>query len=814
MGPPGTRDTAATRRRYFALAVAGGLVSSLIIGVTVGTRSSAPPRAGGSASQAAAQAASTKAPAPGSPAAKASAEDALANGAGAGAPPPQPLDSHAAKTPTVRIVQYHGYQVKVPGSWPVYDLASDPSRCVLFSTHAVYLGIPGTVQNCPANAVGHTESLLIQPASSASAPPSAIVLPGASTVLPQRTALPAAAAAAASVGQLIQVEVPGPGVLVTAAFGTNLAQIRAILAGATPGPSTSSGSGTSSRSGGSSGSGASSGSGPSATPSASSSASAASAPGSPPATQGLMATGSEPLRGQSASARRAPSAVAAPQLSGMTGSGLGFDTCTAPSVATMTAWLASPYRVVGTYLGGMNWACSYGNFNASWVRQVAGEGWRFMPLWVGRQAPCTNAPFVATITLAHANAQGRSEAASAVAAARKFGYGPGTPIYFDMEGYNSNPSCRRAVLNFLGAWTNGLHAAGYASGVYSSASSGIRNLAGQYGNASYPRPNDIWIADWTNVPVLTDPAVPNAFWANHQRLHQYSGPHGETWGGRAIQMDTDAADGLVAGLRTAPVLRGPVETAGPSELAVAPGHSARVQLTLRGMPNTPVTVRWQATAHAGLAVTPNHGTVDLWPGGVLSVPLTLKPSVSLPHRRYDVPIAVIAGSKVVATTFLLVSVVPAGQALPTPQPMVLYAADPASMSVAAATARALALPPGDVTGSFSRAWFATASGRYLVYAVGKAAANALYFNVCGWANPAKRPAGSTPFYYPGEPLRAPLGRYYFELSDMNTTAGTAALTTQLTQYAIAGTLPDYGSVAAAPAPPTLACLGSPNVPVP
>jgi hypothetical protein len=48
---------------------------------------------------------------------------------------------------------------------------------------------------------------------------------------------------------------------------------------------------------------------------------------------------------------------------------------------------------------------------------------------------------------------------------------------------------------------------------------------------------------------------------------------------------------------------------------------------------------------------------------------------------------------------------------------------------------------------------------------------------------------------------------------MNTTAGTAALTTQLTQYAIAGTLPDYGSVAAAPAPPTFACLGSPNVPV-
>src|SRR5215467_1518295 len=174
MGPPGTRDTAATRRRYFALAAAGGLVTSLIIGVTMGTHSSGPPRAGVSASRtAAAQTASTKAPAPGSPAAKASEQDALSGGAAASAPPPQPLVSHAAKAPIVRTVRYHGYQVKVPGSWPVYDLASDPSRCVLFSTHAVYLGTPGTVQNCPANAVGHTESLLIQPASSASAPPSA-----------------------------------------------------------------------------------------------------------------------------------------------------------------------------------------------------------------------------------------------------------------------------------------------------------------------------------------------------------------------------------------------------------------------------------------------------------------------------------------------------------------------------------------------------------------------------------------------------------------------------------------------------------------
>ena len=69
--------------------------------------------------------------------------------------------------------------------------------------------------------------------------------------------------------------------------------------------------------------------------------------------------------------------------------GLGIDACTAPSVATMTDWLASAYRVIGTYLGGDNWACDYGNFTSAWASQVAAEGWRYIPIWVGPQAPCT-----------------------------------------------------------------------------------------------------------------------------------------------------------------------------------------------------------------------------------------------------------------------------------------------------------------------------------------------------------------------------------------------------------------------------------------
>ena len=238
MGPSGTRDTASVRRRYFALAVAVGLAATLALAVTIGPHSSAAPSTQKAAARTvttrtATQAVSAATPVPGNPAAKAAAEAALAGNPAADAPPPQPLDSHAAKTPLTRVVQYHGYQVTVPGSWPVYDLAANPSRCVLFNTHAVYLGTPGSAQDCPAAALGHTESLLIQTASPASAPSSAVVLPGTSAALPQKAALPAAAAAAAAASSTLQVEVPVAGVLISAAFGANETQIRAILAGAT-----------------------------------------------------------------------------------------------------------------------------------------------------------------------------------------------------------------------------------------------------------------------------------------------------------------------------------------------------------------------------------------------------------------------------------------------------------------------------------------------------------------------------------------------------------------------------------------------------
>ncbi len=68
--------------------------------------------------------------------------------------------------------------------------------------------------------------------------------------------------------------------------------------------------------------------------------------------------------------------------------GPAFDTCSAPSSAAMQAWLASPYRGIGVYIGGVNRACPDGNLSADWAAAAVALGWNLLPLYVGPQAPC------------------------------------------------------------------------------------------------------------------------------------------------------------------------------------------------------------------------------------------------------------------------------------------------------------------------------------------------------------------------------------------------------------------------------------------
>lgn len=142
--------------------------------------------------------------------------------------------------------------------------------------------------------------------------------------------------------------------------------------------------------------------------------------------------------------------------------------------------------------------------------------------------------------------------------------------------------------------------------------------------------------------------------------------------------------------------------------------------------------------------------------------------------------------------------------------IVLYAADPADASAAQAAAAAAGLPPSQVVTSFATAWADTLSGEYLVLAVGSPAVAALFFNVCGWANPSALPADSTPFFYFLGPINTLPGADAFVNAASGTAANTQALATDLAYYALNGTLPP-GVTSLPPAVgPPFACLGSPS----
>jgi hypothetical protein len=224
----------------------------------------------------------------------------------------------------------------------------------------------------------------------------------------------------------------------------------------------------------------------------------------------------------------------------------GFDTCTAPSVQAMRAWRKS-FSAAAIYIGGAEMACDYGNLSASWVKAVKAMGWSLIPLYVGLQAPCNS--FKQEIQPGHAAAEGKSAAQAAVLDAKSFGLGTGTPIYFDMEAYNSgSSSCRDSVLSFLNRWTRKLHNLHYISGVYSSAASGAENLGNAtsvYGN-TMAKPDAMWFALWDNrANLLGMPYLLNTWWNPGRRIKQYEGSHWVKVNGVKLNIDSDWVQGPV-----------------------------------------------------------------------------------------------------------------------------------------------------------------------------------------------------------------------------------------------------------------------------
>jgi hypothetical protein len=210
--------------------------------------------------------------------------------------------------------------------------------------------------------------------------------------------------------------------------------------------------------------------------------------------------------------------------------GFGFDTCAAPSKSTMRAWRKSPYRAIGIYIGGSDAACAQPNLTPGWLSQQAADGWHFIPTYVGPQAA------FGELTASSAS-QGAAAAKDAAQQARRLGFGPRTPLYYDMEAYH--PSQRVRALKFESAWTTTLHSLGYSSGVYSSASSGIADLAHEFGRGTYAMPDIIFVARWNGQANTQDDVFHGGEWNHHMRVHQYSGNVTQTYGGVLVQIDQD-----------------------------------------------------------------------------------------------------------------------------------------------------------------------------------------------------------------------------------------------------------------------------------
>ncbi|GAA1162266.1 hypothetical protein GCM10009630_70670 [Kribbella jejuensis] len=244
------------------------------------------------------------------------------------------------------------------------------------------------------------------------------------------------------------------------------------------------------------------------------------APGAEQSASDVLATGRVVTKAPSARVTQqtavAPSVVATGNFAGN-----GFDTCAAPPQSTMDAWRAK-YQGVGIYISGSLRACDQPNLTADWVAANASKGWQFLLVDVGLQAPCASYGSLMSSRPATSFIQGKNAATNAVAAAQALGFAQRSAIYSDIEPYTSTAACKAAVLSYLSGWTQELNARGYLGGAYVGAASGGADLNSAYTSTAYTRPDNIWFAHWES-PVGTSRFINSAYWANHQRVHQFAG---------------------------------------------------------------------------------------------------------------------------------------------------------------------------------------------------------------------------------------------------------------------------------------------------
>ena len=271
--------------------------------------------------------------------------------------------------------------------------------------------------------------------------------------------------------------------------------------------------------------------------------------------------------------------------------GQGFDTCEIPSESQMqTWWNNSPYSAVNLYIGGSVRACGNAALDAEYLTKLYNQGWKFIPTWVGPQAPCwsTNPAYVFSSTEIAAFNEGYNEAELATAVAQSLGLtnsdGSGTIIYYDLEHYSeTNTTCGNAATAFISGWTKRMHELGNLAGVYASPLNAVDWWGIEY------QPDAVWIAHWTEDSYTPDASVygsryiPDAYWNDHRRLRQYAGNLKETWGGLTLNIDSD-------------VLDGPLTV--PDSGGGTPAPAAPTGLTADSVTSTSVRLTWTASPDA------------------------------------------------------------------------------------------------------------------------------------------------------------------------------------------------------------------------
>ncbi|MFR9790781.1 glycoside hydrolase domain-containing protein [Streptomyces sp. MB22_4] len=226
--------------------------------------------------------------------------------------------------------------------------------------------------------------------------------------------------------------------------------------------------------------------------------------------------------------------------------GRAFDTCTAPSLATMKAWHTGFYGAAAVYVGGRNRGCAQPNLTASWVKSVSSLGWKLAPIYVGAQPPCQSGSTPEKMTTTDAATLGTQDATDAVAKAAALGMKAGSPVYLDMEGYDTtNTSCNTAVLTYVRAFDKQLHAKTYRAGFYGFTSSSAKAIATASDKTDLP--GNLWYAlyDKQNTTTTDWPWGATQF-TGHSRAHQYMVNSKEAHGGVTLTVDRDAWDGPVA----------------------------------------------------------------------------------------------------------------------------------------------------------------------------------------------------------------------------------------------------------------------------